>query len=303
MFSSESAGDKCLILIPPTACHSELKEAIKNKLLDVARRMTKRSCPRRLPFRCARSPELLTSSSASREIKFLSRSTIVIRNALWSRKTPIPVPFDEPQTADRLGRNEVVRQLYTMVTNNLGQGFADFNQLSFCIYVPQFTSLKEQTEERVLAVPSLANCVHRSQDAARHHPRRVPLGCNEKKGSAALSSAEKFPLGGYCDRVLNDDAILGAPNVIVLCVSATPQNNLSCNSRIPSKNIVYWNKPELAYRSSASYIETAVESVNGNWTVAQKDTSLVRFDKVFKDRLESFAKIFGTNQPKTVWWN
>ena len=70
--------------------------------------------------------------------------------------------------------------------------------------------------------------------------------------------------GSQHDKFVNDPDLCSAPNFLLLLVSATPYNVLTCNSRIDQRptnnNVVKWFKPgeeaESEYRSMRFYIDT-----------------------------------------------
>lgn len=131
-----------------------------------------------------------------------------------------------------------------------------FSSLKFCVFVPSFRTLRNQTLKRVNGIMNeqasekldYDRCIEMYGAAAIH------VAYRKKWLEEALSDRNKQTLFvvivDECHRsptvvssahsIINDPLLMARPNFLVLMVSATPFNCVSLNSRISPSNRILW---------------------------------------------------------------
>ncbi|EKX34931.1 hypothetical protein GUITHDRAFT_146844 [Guillardia theta CCMP2712] len=124
----------------------------------------------------------------------------------------------------------------------------DFEKLDFAILVPNFLTLKQQTEARMLETlfsdmtsDRECNKVVAHQAPAAEQLRKKILSISDKTLFVLISDESHWALnkGSPQDLIINDPNLMEKKNFIVLQVSATPYPNLTLHSRIPEKYVKF----------------------------------------------------------------
>lgn len=168
---------------------------------------------------------------------------------------------------------EIARELVAMLENNVKIDLSKFDDLDFLVLSPRFCALRDQTYQRILDVPFLYDASRMESYVAMYGTsvenvdvaflawiKRLEADKHKTKLFVLIDDECHFAANatGTHSKMVNHEKVLRDRNVIVLHVSATPQNCLSTGSRIPVKNVLLWkeNKDSSLYRSFDYYAGT-----------------------------------------------
>ena len=173
--------------------------------------------------------------------------------------TPDDLPTDRSEMLPdkvHLPQRIVAQRLYARAVRMLGgeERFAKFKELSFIILTPVFSTLVTQTANRVVKMnlcseaekgryvfPYSGN--HREsfeafKAYAMGNPHVLCVAVADECHWGIIRHDHDQSCFGAHDKFINDPELCKRKNYLVLLVSASPYNVLTCNSRIPEKYVV-----------------------------------------------------------------
>ena len=170
----------------------------------------------------------------------------------------MPADAKEPsvQISDEIHppQRKVAERLYTRAVHLLGgkSKFNKFKSMKFIILTPVFSTLVNQTANRVVKHNLCAKeernehvCAYSNNN--REHFEAFKDFAIKNPECLCVMTADDCHWGvvrntpdyfGAHDRFVNDSELLALENVLVVLISATPYNVMTCKSRIPEKHVV-----------------------------------------------------------------